>query len=36
MKARISGIRPQDYTRMGFAIRHLTNLLNEVEAKTSC
>ncbi|MCK7582705.1 MAG: hypothetical protein MZV65_48845 [Chromatiales bacterium] len=24
VKARISGIRPQDYTRMGFAIRHLT------------
>ncbi|TCV79120.1 nitric oxide reductase activation protein NorD [Sulfurirhabdus autotrophica] len=34
VKARISGIRPQDYTRMGFAIRHLTHLLNEVEAKT--
>ncbi len=26
-KARIAGIRPQDYTRMGFAIRHLTKLL---------
>jgi nitric oxide reductase NorD protein len=34
VKARISGIRPQDYTRMGFAIRHLTHLLNEVEART--
>ncbi|MBT9612683.1 MAG: VWA domain-containing protein, partial [Burkholderiales bacterium] len=34
VRARISGIRPQDYTRMGFAIRHLTKLLNEVEAKT--
>jgi nitric oxide reductase NorD protein len=33
-KARISGIRPQEYTRMGFAIRHLTHLLNEVEART--
>ena len=34
VKARISGIMPQEYTRMGFAIRHLTKLLNEVEAKT--
>ena len=34
VRARISGIRPQDYTRMGFAIRHLTKVLNEVEAKT--
>jgi len=34
IRARISGIRPQDYTRMGFAIRHLTHLLNEVEART--
>ena len=34
VKARISGIRPQDYTRMGFAIRHLTKLLNDVEART--
>jgi nitric oxide reductase NorD protein len=34
VKARISGIRPQEYTRMGFAIRHLTHLLNEVEART--
>ena len=34
VRARISGIRPQDYTRMGFAIRHLTSLLNEVEART--
>ena len=25
--------RPQDYTRMGFAIRHLTNLLMEVNAR---
>ncbi len=32
VKARISGIRAQEYTRMGFAIRHLTKLLNEVEA----
>jgi nitric oxide reductase NorD protein len=34
VKARISGIRPQDYTRMGFAIRHLSRLLKEVEART--
>jgi nitric oxide reductase NorD protein len=34
VKARISGIRPQDYTRMGFAIRHLSKLLSEVEART--
>lgn len=34
VKARISGIRPQDYTRMGFAIRHLTSLLNKIDART--
>lgn len=34
VKARISGIRPQEYTRMGFAIRHLTELLKGVEART--
>ena len=34
VKARISGIRPQEYTRMGFALRHMTTLLNQVEAKT--
>ncbi len=34
VKARISGIRPQEYTRMGFALRHMTKLLNRVEAKT--
>ncbi len=34
VKARISGISAKDYTRMGFAIRHLTALLDEVEAKT--
>ena len=33
-KARIAGIAPQDYTRMGAAIRHLSKLLNEVDAKT--
>ncbi len=34
VKARISGIRPQEYTRMGFALRHMCTLLNQVEAKT--
>ena len=34
IKARITGIEPQDYARMGFAIRHLSMRLNEVEAKT--
>lgn len=34
VRARISGIEPKDYTRMGFAIRHLTGLLNKTEAKT--
>jgi nitric oxide reductase NorD protein len=31
---RIAGIQPQDYTRMGAAIRHLTTLLNDVRART--
>ena len=34
VRARIGGIEPQDYTRMGFAIRHLTEVLNEVDART--
>ncbi|MGH1536572.1 MAG: nitric oxide reductase activation protein NorD [Gammaproteobacteria bacterium] len=34
VKARISGIEPQDYTRMGASIRHLTKLLHQVEART--
>ncbi len=34
VRARISGLRPQDYTRMGVTIRHLTHLLNQVEART--
>ncbi|HXK55236.1 MAG TPA: nitric oxide reductase activation protein, partial [Gammaproteobacteria bacterium] len=34
VKARISGIQPQDYTRMGFAIRHLSGLLQQVDART--
>ena len=32
--ARISGIAPQDYTRMGVAIRHLSELLTQVEARS--
>ncbi len=36
VRARISGILPQDYTRMGVAIRHLSRLLNEVEARWRC
>lgn len=34
VKQRIAGIAPQEYTRMGVAIRHLTGLLNEVDART--
>ncbi len=34
IKARISGIEAKDYTRMGFAIRHLTRILAEVDART--
>nr|MBS0021275.1 class I SAM-dependent methyltransferase [Gammaproteobacteria bacterium] len=34
VKARISGIRPRDYTRMGVTIRHLSRLLEEVDART--
>ena len=34
VRARISGLRPQDYTRMGVTIRHLTKILNNVEAKS--
>ena len=34
VQARISGIRAKDYTRMGFAIRHATHLLSNVEART--
>ncbi len=34
VKNRIAGIAPQDYTRMGAAIRHLTKRLSQVEAKT--
>jgi len=34
VRARISGIQPKDYTRMGVTIRHLSQLLNQVEART--
>ncbi len=34
IKARISNIQPKDYTRMGVFIRHMSRLLNEVEAST--
>ena len=34
VKARIAGIEPRDYTRMGVTIRHLTKLLNDVSART--
>ncbi|MYB34823.1 MAG: nitric oxide reductase activation protein [Gammaproteobacteria bacterium] len=34
IEARISGLRPQDYTRMGVVIRHLSNILNAIEART--
>jgi len=34
VRGRISAIRPQDYTRMGFAIRHLSRLLLETNART--
>ncbi|MDD5393321.1 MAG: nitric oxide reductase activation protein [Thiothrix sp.] len=33
-KARIAGIVPKDYTRMGVAIRHLSQKLNTIDAKT--
>ncbi|MDZ7737408.1 MAG: VWA domain-containing protein [Gammaproteobacteria bacterium] len=34
VRDRISGIRPQTYTRMGVAIRHLGGLLRQVPART--
>lgn len=34
IRARISGLRPQDYTRMGVTIRHLAGILGQVEART--
>ncbi|MDA7967964.1 MAG: VWA domain-containing protein, partial [Gammaproteobacteria bacterium] len=32
-RARIGGLRPQDYTRMGATIRHLTQIFGRVEAR---
>ncbi len=34
VKARIAGMKPQDYTRMGVVIRHLTKKLLQIDAKT--
>ena len=34
VKARISGLVPLDYTRMGPPIRHLTGILRQMEART--
>jgi nitric oxide reductase NorD protein len=34
VRQRIAGVQPQDYTRMGVAIRHLTERLSEVDART--
>ncbi|MDD5241527.1 MAG: nitric oxide reductase activation protein [Sulfuricella sp.] len=34
VRQRIAGIAPQEYTRMGVAIRHLTALLNQINART--
>ncbi len=34
VRARISGIEPRDYTRMGVAIRHLGGMLAKIEART--
>ncbi|HET9700649.1 MAG TPA: nitric oxide reductase activation protein NorD, partial [Burkholderiales bacterium] len=34
VKRRIAGIQPLDFTRMGVAIRHLSRLLAQVQART--
>lgn len=34
VRQRIAGVRPRDYTRMGVAIRHLTTLLDAIDART--
>ncbi|OYV75556.1 MAG: hypothetical protein B7Z66_12355 [Chromatiales bacterium 21-64-14] len=34
VRARIGGIQPKDYTRMGVAIRHLTRRFQEIDART--
>jgi len=33
-RARISGLRPQDYTRMGATIRHLSKIFSHVESRS--
>ncbi|MGR3914281.1 MAG: VWA domain-containing protein [Gammaproteobacteria bacterium] len=33
-RARIGGLRPQDYTRMGATIRHLSKIFSRVESRT--
>ena len=34
IRARIANIQPQDYTRMGVFIRHMTRLFSQIEAST--
>ena len=34
VKTRIAGMKPQDYTRMGVVIRHLSEKLKQIDAKT--
>ncbi len=34
VKARIAGMKPQDYTRMGVVIRHLSEKLRQIDART--
>ncbi|GJL81637.1 MAG: hypothetical protein DHS20C01_12710 [marine bacterium B5-7] len=34
VKARIAGMEPRDYTRMGVTIRHLTHLMDSIDART--
>jgi len=34
IKARIANIQPQDYTRMGVFIRHITRIFNSIDAST--
>ena len=34
VRARIAAIEPQDYTRMGVTIRHLTKMFQDIEART--
>jgi nitric oxide reductase NorD protein len=34
VRRRIAGMRPQDYTRMGVVIRHMTRLFGDIEART--